>query len=203
MKKTIILGIIALALAFTNVVKAEISLSGYTEFFAGSADQSKYNGVDNVSGIDNAGLKNGQYSRITATYSTTLDSGIEVSGVFDMTGKDCQGDKTTNCNVVNHNFANFSGNFGTISVGERFGAGAAMLSRMTASGPMSEPDGAQLAVYYTGDAANDMGSANETHYANNSIKALYISNVYSGFSFAVEYTPNTGETGANVNAQTV
>ena len=30
-----------------------------------------------------------------------------------------------------------------------------------------------------------------------------MSNVYSGFSFAVGYTPNTGETGTNVNAQTV
>ena len=40
MKKTIILSIMALAFAFTNAVKAEMSLSGYTEFFAGSADQS-------------------------------------------------------------------------------------------------------------------------------------------------------------------
>ena len=32
MKKTIILSIIALAFAFTSAVKAEMSLSGYTEF---------------------------------------------------------------------------------------------------------------------------------------------------------------------------
>ena len=192
-----------MAFAFASAVKAEMSLSGYTEFFAGSADQSKYNGVDNNSGIDKAGMTNGNYSRITANYSSTLDSGLDVSGTFTMTAKDCQGDKTGNCNVVNHNFVNISGGFGTISVGERFDAGAAMLSRMTASGPMSEPDGGILGQFYTGDAANDMGSANETHYANNSMKALYMSNVFSGFSFAVGYTPSTAETGATVDGQNV
>ena len=53
MKKTIILSILALAFALQSAVKAEMSLSGYTEFFAGSADQSKI-GVDNH-GIDQAG----------------------------------------------------------------------------------------------------------------------------------------------------
>ena len=38
----------------------------------------------------------------------------------------------------------FSGGFGTISVGERFAAGAAMLSRLTASVPTGEPDGGQI-----------------------------------------------------------
>ena len=149
MKKTIILSILALVFAFTSAVKAEISLSGYTEFFAGSADQSKYQGVDNVSGIDKAGMSNGTYSRITAGYSSTLDNGIDVSGTFTMTAKDCQGDKSGNCNVVNHNFVSLSGGFGTVSVGERFDAGAAMLSRLTASGPMSEPDGGVIGHFYT------------------------------------------------------
>ena len=203
MKKTIILSILALVFAFTSAVKAEISLSGYAEFFAGSADQSKYQGVDNASGIDKAGMSNGTYNRITAGYSSTLDNGIDVSGTFTMTAKDCQGDKTDNCDVVNHNFVSLSGNFGTVSVGERFDAGAAMLSRITASGPMSEPDGGVLGNFYSADPDNDMGSGNETHYANNSIKALYMSNVYSGFSFAVGYTPNTGATGAVVDAQSV
>jgi len=203
MKKTIILSILALVFAFTSSIKAEISISGYTEFFAGSADQSKYQGVDNVSGIDKAGMSNGTYSRFTAGYSSTLDNGIDVSGTFTMTARDCQGDKTGNCDVVNHNFVSLSGGFGTVSVGERFDAGAAMLSRITASGPMSEPDGGVLGHFYTADPDNDMGSANETHYANNSIKVLYMSNVYSGFSFAVGYTPNTGATGNVVDAQSV
>ena len=33
------------------------------------------------------------------------------------------------------------------------------------------------------------------------MKIFYMSNVYSGFSFAVGYTPNTGENGTNVNGQ--
>jgi hypothetical protein len=195
MKKTIILSILAISFAFTSIVKAEMSLSGYTEFFAGSADQSTHYGVANVSGIDKAGMDNGNYGRITANYSTTLDSGIDVSGTMNMTTRDCQGDKTENCNVVNFNFMNFTGNFGTISVGERFAAGAAMLSRMTASGPTAEPDGGVLGRFYTGDAANVYGSGNEQNYANNSMKILYSSNVFSGFSFAASYDPNSGNTG--------
>jgi hypothetical protein len=202
MKKTIILSILALAFAFTSAVKAEISLSGYQEFFAGSADQSTYQGRENDSDQDQAGIKNGQYTRITANYSSTLDSGIDVSGVLTVMSRDCQGPDQTNCGVVNHNFINFSGNFGTVSVGERFDAGAAMLSRITASGPMSEPDGNQInAVFGTADSANTYGSGNEQNYANNNLKALYMSNVFSGFSFAVGYTPNMAEGGANTSGQ--
>ena len=195
MRKTILFGIFALAFAFSSILKADMSLSGYAEFFAGSADQSTYNGVDNVSGLDKAGMDNGNYSRITANYSTTLDSGIEVSGTMNVSTRDCQGDKTGNCNVVDFNFMNFSGNFGTISIGERFAAGAAMLSRMTASGPTAEPDGGNLGRFYTGDAANIYGSANEQNYANNSMKIFYSSNVYSGFSVAVSYDPNSSNSG--------
>ena len=202
MKKTIILSILALVFAFTSAVKAEISLSGYTEFFAGSANQSTASGLDNTAN-DQAGLKNGQYSRITANYGSTLDSGIDVSGVMTVSNRDCMGSEQGNCGTVNFNFVNFSGGFGTISVGERFDAGAAMLSRMTASGPMSEPDGAQLAQFYTADpvTTNEYGDANEQNYANSNLTALYLSNVYSGFSFAVGYTPNMGETGATTSGQ--
>ena len=153
MKKTIILSIMALVFAFTSVVKAEMSLSGYTEFFAGSADQSTYHGIDNASAIDQSGLDNGNYSRVTANYSTTLDSGIDVGGTMNLTTRDCQGDKTDNCNVTNDNFVTLSGGFGAFSVGERFAAGAAMLSRITANGPMAEPDGGNIGAFYTaGDA---------------------------------------------------
>ena len=202
MKKIIILGIMALAFAFTSAVKAEMSLSGYQEFFAGSADQSTYQGRENDSDQDQAGIKNGQYTRITANYSSTLDSGIDVSGVLTVMSRDCQGADTTNCGVVNHNFVNLSGNFGTFSIGERFDAGAAMLSRMTASGPMAEPDGNQIhAAFGTTDSANVYGSGNEQNYANNNLKALYMSDVYSGFSFAVSYTPNMAEGGQNTSGQ--
>mgnify|MGYP001234487924 CR=1 FL=1 len=194
MKKTIILSIIALAFAFTNAAKADMSLSGYTEFFAGSADQSRIYGADNQSAIDNAGLDNGNYSRVTANYASTMDNGIEVSGTMNLTTRDCQGDKDGNCNVVNFNFVNMSGGFGTISVGERFAAGAAMLSRLTAGVPTGEPDGGVLGRFYTGGSAS-YGSANEVNYAGNSMKVMYSSNVYSGLSFAVSYDPNTSNTG--------
>jgi hypothetical protein len=203
MKKTIILSILALVFAISSTVKAEMTLSGYAEFFAGSADQATYQGVDNVSGIDGAGMDNGNYSRVTANYSTTLDSGIEVGGTMSLTNRDCQGDNTDNCNVVNHNMLNFSGNFGMISVGERFAAGAAMLSRITASGPTAEPDGNVISRFYTQDGNNRYGAENEQNYANNAMKILYMSNVYNGFSFAGSFAPNTSNDGlaANTNGQ--
>ena len=193
MKKTILLGIFALAFAFSSAVKADISLSGYTEFFAGSVDQNIADGATNH-GIDNAGMDNGTYTRLTANYSSTLDNGIEVSGVMNATTRDCQGDNDEVCDVVNFNFLTFSGGFGSISIGERFAAGAAMLSRLTASNPSSEPDGGNTSAFYTtGDGT--YGDFNEQNYANNSMKVLYSSNVYSGFSFAVSYAPNTSNTG--------
>jgi hypothetical protein len=198
MKKTIILSLLALVFAFTSAVKADISLSGYAEFFAGSANQDKYQGVSGAHGLDKAGLKNGQYTRITANYGSTLDSGIEVAGTMNMTTRDCQGNKTGNCDVVNMNFMTFSGGFGSVSIGERHDAGAVMLSRITASGPMSEPDGGVIGQFYTGDTANDFGAGNETSYANNSMKAVYMSNVFSGFSFAAAYTPNVAEDGSAI-----
>ena len=78
MNKTILMVVSLLALVFTSVLKAEISLSGYQEFFAGSADQATAMG-DNEHGLDKSGMTNGNYSRITATGSATLDSGIEVA----------------------------------------------------------------------------------------------------------------------------
>jgi len=214
MKKTIILSIIALAFAFTNAVKADIALSGYVEFFAGSADQTTLNGNEHH-GIDQAGLNNGNYSRIDATYSTTLDSGIEVSGTYTADARDCAtqannadgtaaGQQAGNCNVVDFNFMSFSGNFGTISVGERFDTGAAMLARLTASVPTAEPDGGLINQFVTLNGANAYGAANEVNYASSALKAVYMSNVYSGFSFAVGYTPNSGENGTGgANGQPV
>jgi hypothetical protein len=201
MKKTIILSFVAFVLAFVNTARAEMSLSGYQEFVAGSADQSVYKGLSNNSDQDEAGILNGQYTRITADYATTLDSGLDFSGVLTVASRDCQGGDQDNCNTVNFNFVNVSGGFGTISIGERHGAGAIMLSRLTASGPTAEPDGALFQNFYTLDGDNTYGAGNEVAYATSSLKAVYMSNVYSGFSFAVGYTPNMGEQGANTSGQ--
>ena len=198
MKKTILFCIFALFFAISSNVKAEITISGYAEFFAGSADQSIASVGTNTPASnhaqDKAGLDNGTYTRLTANYSSTLDSGINVDGTMSMTNRDCQGDKTDNCNVTNDNFVTLSGGFGAFSVGERFAAGAAMLSRITANGPMAEPDGGNIGAFYTAGDAN-YGAFNEVNYADNAMKVLYSSNVYSGFSFAASYAPNTSNTG--------
>jgi len=206
MKKTIILGISALVLSLTSVVKADMSLSGYQEFFAGSADQTAYQGLANH-GLDLAGMSNGFYGRIDANYSTTLDNGIEVSGTYNVHARDCTASSNTaagaatnhagNCNVVDFNFVSFSGGFGTISIGERFDSGAAMLSRLTAAAPTGEPDGAVISSFYSGDPDNTFGNGNEVNYASAALKAVYMSNVFSGFSFAVGVTPNSGEKGGD------
>jgi len=194
MKKTILLGIFALAFAFSSTVKADISLSGYAEFYAGSANQDTLRAgtaETNLSGLDN-----GLYTRMTANYSETLDNGIAVNGTMNATTRDCQGNKTDNCDVVNMNFVTFSGGFGAVSIGERHAAGAAMLSRLTASGPSAEPDGGNIGIFYSaGPNTVKYGSFNETNYADNAMKVLYTSNVFSGFSFAVSYASATRNTG--------
>lgn len=215
MNKTILIGFSALVLAITSVVKADISISGYQEFFAGSADQSiatqGTNAATTEHGIDRAGMSNGNFSRLNATYSTQLDSGLQVDGSYTASARDCQGSRDGYCGVVNFNSINISGSFGTIGVGEKFDAGAAMLSRMTASGPMSEPDGGVIGHFYSGrgggaDATYNVGSGNEHNYADNSMKITFNSNVYSGFSFAAGFTPNMaadGAAGVDAQAQTV
>ena len=204
MKKTIILGISALVLSLTSVVKADMTLSGYQEFFAGSADQTAYQGLANH-GLDLAGMSNGFYGRVDANYSTTLDNGIEVSGTYNVHARDCtastaSANHNANCNVVDFNFVSFSGGFGTVSIGERFDTGAAMLSRLTAAAPTGEPDGAVITAFYSGDPDNTFGSGNEVNYASAALKAVYMSNVFNGFSFAVGVTPNSGEKGGDTTS---
>jgi len=115
MNKTILIVISFLALVFTSVLKAEMSLSGFQEFFAGSADQSTGSG-STEHGYDKAGMSNGNYSRITANASATLDSGIEVSGYYNM-ARSCRGSDTGNCGVaVNGNGIALSGGFGSVSI---------------------------------------------------------------------------------------
>ena len=178
----------------TKIAFAEMTLSGYQEFTMGSADQSLFKGSANH-GLDKAGLDNGQYTRIDAQYTSKLDNGLDITGSLNVSNRDCAGDLVDNCEVTNMNFVTISGNFGSISVGERFAAGAMMLSRMTASGPTAEPDGALYASFYSADDDNTYGGANEVNYAANNMKVLYASNVISGFSFAASYTPNSSRTG--------
>ena len=202
MNKTIIIGFSALILAITSVVKADISISGYQEFYAGSADQTVYEANGGVATPNLAGMSNGIYTRLTADYSTTLDSGIEINGIYTFSARDCMGNHgTANCGVTNMNNVAFSSSLGTIGIGEKFDVGADMLSRITASGPVAEPDGGIIGHFYTGGAAAsyNFGTGNEFNYADNSMKITYNSNVYSGFSFAAGYTPNSASDGDTVD----
>jgi hypothetical protein len=168
-------------------------------FFVGSADQPTASSTTNH-GIDKAGLSNGNYTRLTANYSSTLDSGLELAGVYTAAARDCQGSRDGICGVVNYNSITLSGDFGSIGLGEKFDVGASMLSRMTAGVPTGEPDGGILGHFYTG-GPNDYGRTNEVNYADNSMKVTFNSNVYSGFSVAVGYTPDMSQDGAANNAQ--
>ena len=193
--KKIILGLITVmsVVYFTSAVKAEIALSGYMQFFAGSADQQTYNGADANQGTDKAGISDGHYSRITATADTTLDSGINVAVTYNMS-KDCRATSTANCNIsVNQNDMAFTGGFGAINIGNTPGAGTMLHSRMTAGVPTGEPDGGVLGDYYTGDVANSYGAANEVGYASNATTVRFMSNSYEGLTVGLSYTPNMGE----------
>ena len=85
MKKFFTIALMAVVAAFTaSVAKADISISGYQEFYAESVDQSTAAGLDASTQTDTSrnGLSNGRFTRLIATASTTLDSGIEVGTVF-------------------------------------------------------------------------------------------------------------------------
>ena len=126
--------LLVLGLGFLNLAKADISVSGYQEFFAGSADQTIASGTTEH-GIAKGGMSDGTYTRLTATYSSTLDSGIELAGTYNIGVKDCDGTSSSNCGVTNFNNVVLSGSFGTIGIGEIFDVGASMLSRYTANIP--------------------------------------------------------------------
>jgi len=187
-------------LAFVNVARADFTMSGYQEFFAGSADQSTASGAAEH-GIDLSGASQGNYSRITANWESTLDSGLNVAGIYQVNARDCSGNRQGNCGVVDLNQAAISGSFGTITVGETFDVGMGWHSRLTAGVPTGEPDGGMLGHFYTGDGGNAYGSGNEFAYAGTAIKMKYNSNIYSGFSFAAGYTPNSAVGGATDNGQ--
>ena len=117
----------ALALTYSvmlvSVAKAEISFSGYQEFYGGSASQTIQTGVstDTGVGISNSnfsGFSNGRFTRLTAQAKTTLDSGIEVVGTYNISkDQDSGADADTELVGVDQNDIIFSGRFGSIAIG--------------------------------------------------------------------------------------
>ena len=174
-----------------TAAKAELSLSGYQEFYAVSVDQSTAAGLQQDTQTDNAssGLSNGRFTRLIATGTSTLDSGIEVTGVYAIS-KDgyASGDTDTNTVAVNENSLSFSGGFGTISIGNVFSAGTMIHNRGTTLIPTAEPDNNAFGYYPTaGGATGGYGAFDEAGYALDGMKLRFMSNVYEGFQLAVSY----------------
>jgi hypothetical protein len=190
--------------AFSSNADGHISLSGYQEFFAGSADQTRTTALDNSTGASSntsfSGFSNGTYTRLVATATTTLDSGIEVTGVLTMAkDTDNGGDSDVESVSTDQNDISFSGGFGTLAVGNTGSAGSMMHNRATTLPPTAEPDGAVLAHFYTGGAGT-YGAHDEAGYANDAVKIRYQSNVYEGFSIGLAHTPNLNADGTNASA---
>ena len=174
---------------FISKAFSEVSISGYQEFFAGSADQSTRGALDmsTNTGVSQGGLSNGSYTRLVATASATLDSGIEVTGVYSIMKDDKSGGDTDVLGVsTNQNDVSLSGGFGTFTIGNTGSTGSMMHYRASTIIPTAEPDGGVIGHFYSG-GSNDYGRADEVGYAEDSMKARYMSNVYEGFSFGIQY----------------
>ena len=118
---------------------------------------------------DNArsGLSNGRFTRLIATGTSTLDSGIDVTGVFAISKDGSNaGDTDTNSVAVNENSLSFGGGFGTISIGNVFSAGTMIHNRGTTLIPTAEPDNNAFGYYPTaGGATGGYGAFDEAGYA--------------------------------------
>lgn len=188
---------------FSSNADGHLSLSGYQEFFAGSADQTRTTAIDSTTGAsDNnsySGFSNGTYTRLVATATSTLDSGIEVTGVLTMSkDADSGGDADNEAVSVDQNDITFSGAFGTFAFGNTGSAGSMMHNRATTLPPTAEPDGAVIGHFYTAGNAN-YGAHDESGYANDAMKIRYQSNSYEGFSIGLSHTPNLNADGANAS----
>lgn len=201
----ILLSAMITALFISKVFSAEISLSGYQEFFAGSADQSRQAGVDTSTGVDISntnfsGFSNGTYTRLVAVANTTLDSGISVVGTYSiMKDHDTGGDADVSGVSTDQNDLVFSGAFGTVAFGNTGSAGTMMHNRATTIPPTAEPDGAVIGHFYTAGGGT-YGAHDEAGYANDAMKIRYQSNSYEGFSFGVSHTPNLNADTENASA---
>jgi len=192
MKKFLTVAFAVLFGAFMlSAAKAELSLSGYQEFYAINADKQTEAGLDGSVHTDNStgGLSNGRFTRLIATGTTTLDNGITVTGVYTISkDNDSNGDADTSTVAVDENSLNFSGGFGTISVGNIFSAGSMAHHRGTTLIPTAEPDNGATGRYVTaGGSTGGYGAFDEAGYALDGMKLRYMSNVYEGFSLAVSY----------------
>ncbi len=191
MKKILTTALLVVFGAFVlTTAKAELSLSGYQEFYAVSVDQTTAVGLEQSTQTDNArsGLSNGRFTRLIATATTTLDNGIAVTGVYAISKDGGSSDTDTRTVAVNENSVSFSGGFGTMSIGNVFSAGTMIHNRGTTLIPTAEPDNNAFGYYPTGGGATGgYGAFDEAGYALDGMKMRYMSNVYEGFQLAISY----------------
>ena len=90
----------------------------------------------------------------------------------------------------------FSGGFGTVSIGERFDTGAAMLSRLTAGVPTGEPDGGQIGAFYTSDSIMHMAQVMKLIMQVQHLKLYIFKRIWWLLICSRLYT-NSGENGTN------
>ena len=189
-----------------SAAKAEVSLSGYQEFYAGSADQTTQNSLATSSGASTNtnfnGFSNGRFTRLIAVGTTTLDNGIEVTGTYTISkDADSNGDNDTGSVAVDQNDIVFSGAFGNIAFGNNFSAGSMMHYRGTTLVPTAEIDNDQVHRFITaGNHARGYGRYDEAGYALDGMKIRYMSNVYEGFSFGVSFEPCMTQNGSAASA---
>ncbi len=202
MKKTL-LSILAMVYAvfLVNIANAELKLSGYQEFYMGSADQSTQLSLSSTVDEDRSygNLSNGRFTRLIAVGTTTLDSGITVTGTYTI-AKDVDngGDADTDGVAVDQNDIIFSGNFGNLAIGNNFSTGSMMHYRGTTLVPTAEPDNNQYERYHLIDTTN-FGAYDEVGYALDHMRIRYMSNVYEGFSFGADYSSCSTDTSANAS----
>ena len=191
MKKIFTIALITVVAAFTaSVSKAELSLSGYQEFYAVSVDQTTAAGLATSTNTHEArsGLSNGRFTRLIATATSTLDNGIDVTGVYAISKDGGSSDTDTRTVAVNENSLSFSGGFGTMSVGNIFSAGTMIHKRGTTLIPTAEPDNNAFGYYpVAGGGTGGYGAFDEAGYALDGMKLRYMSNVYEGIQVAVSY----------------
>jgi len=191
MKKIFTIALITVVAAFTaSVSKAELSLSGYQEFYAVSVDQTTAAGLATSTNTheSRSGLSNGRFTRLIATATTTLDNGIDVTGVYAISKDAGSSDTDTRIVAVNENSVSFSGGFGTMSIGNIFSAGTMIHNRGTTLIPTAEPDNNAFGYYpVAGGGTGGYGAFDEAGYALDGMKMRYMSNVYEGFQLAVSY----------------
>jgi len=205
MKKLLLTALVMTYAVFTmSIAKAELSISGYQEFYGVSVDQTTAAGLTTATNTHEArsGLSNGRFTRIIATGSSTLDNGIEVTGVYAIS-KDgtAAGDTDTNSVAVNENGLYFSGGFGSLGIGNIFSAGTMVHNRGTTMIPTAEPDNNAYGFYpVAGGATGGYGAFDEAGYAMDGMKIRFDSNVYEGFSGSISYESCMAKDTGNASA---